>query len=576
MSDALAEDAAAALDGVLAHQGGPSIRDFLTDGSLTSLCAALSAMTGVDVHLRDEAGRRIVRGEQGTPWEVLEAEESGAVPAEADRVPLTLGGVRIGEIVVMPAETLSTPGTGRGHLLGVVRAVAATASEVVNDVVELRNRVKELDVLHRLSSLLATPTLTPESMLQASLDSALDVLGMDAGSIVLLPEDADGVIAGDLEQDVELKASRNLSRAWLDSPLPLSRGREFDRIVLTGSVLAVEDLLADRRVFHPQRCLAEGLRSFLSTAMLSGERPIGVIRLYAREPRRVSMPERQLLKSIGEQAAAAVQQARLVRVKKQERRIQRQLRLAGDVQSRMLPRRLPRVAGVDIAARSLPSAELAGDFYDVFALEEGSTRLGVVIGDVVGKGVAAGLMMSLVRASLRAYAQDSDNPAEVLTRTNKAMCRDTLDNEFATVWYGVLDTVSGELTYCSAGHEPPMVLRVPKDRPVDDTDVRPLGLGGLVLGVDPNQTYPLFRHRLEPGDVLFAYTDGLTDARNFNDEKFGWSRLVRAVLDALREDRAASAQHIVDQLMWALRRFAGLREQVDDETLVIIRWNPSA
>jgi sigma-B regulation protein RsbU (phosphoserine phosphatase) len=235
----------------------------------------------------------------------------------------------------------------------------------------------------------------------------------------------------------------------------------------------------------------------------------------------------------------------------------------------MLPTVLPGPPGVDIAARSEASTELAGDFYDAFMIEG---RVGLLVGDVVGKGVAAALMMSAVRASLRAYAHGSVEVDEVMTLTNEAMCRDTLDNEFATLWYGVLDPATGDLDYASAGHDPPFVVRVPTDRPVDETDVRPLGVGGLVLGVDPVQHYAAFRHRLEPGDVLIAYTDGLTDARTFDDEKFGWSRLLHSVIALLRDEPDASAERVLEHVMWDVRRYVGLREQVDDETMLVMRY----
>jgi len=552
---------------------GMSIRDFLTDGSLASLCAALTALTGVQVELRDEAGRNIVpEHDAGMPWRVLDLEDSREVPPDADRIPISLDGHGLGEIIVAGGEPVQRDGV-RQHLIAVARAVSAAAGEVVTEMVELQHRVKELGVLHQLSSLLASPSMTPDAMLDTALDAALDVFDLDAGSIVLLPDDADGVPASQDEADLVHKASRGLSRGWLENPLPLSRDRVFDRIVLGGDVLVIENLLDDLRVNQPERCEREGLASFFSTAMIVRNRPIGVIRLYARTPRRISPPERQLLRSIGEQAGTAVHQARLLRAEKQERRMQRQLRLASAVQHRMLPRRIPSFEGLDIAARSHPSAELAGDFYDLFDVHG---RLGIVIGDVVGKGVAAALLMSAVRASLRAHTHHTGSIDRVMGSVNRALTRDTLDNEFSTLWYGLVDPSTFELNFCSAGHEPPLIIHAPEGhRPTDD-DVRPLGAGGLVLGVDATHEYHAFTHRLEPGDVLLAHTDGVTDATSFEGERFGWSRMVGSVLAQLQEDPASGADAIVDRVLWDVRRFIGLAEQADDETLVALRVDPSA
>jgi sigma-B regulation protein RsbU (phosphoserine phosphatase) len=555
-----------------------SIHAFLTDGSLSRLCRELSGLTGLVVQLRDEAGRLIVPDDSAEPgangvaaaWRVLDLDESGDPPEGSETIPLEIEGQVIATLVMGPGQTVEGPGNPdatRAGTRAALELLAATGSELCRDVLDLRHRVKELSVLYRLSALLVARTPV-DTMLGAALDAALTALELDAGSIVLLPEDADGVAVSNDEADLVVKASSHLSNEWLHSPMPLSRGRLFDRITLNGEVLVVDDLLEDQRVMQPERCEAEGIRSFISAPMIVHERPIGLIRLYSRSLRRFSPTEVRLLRSIGEQAATAVHQARLLVTQKHERRMERQLRLASAVQHRMLPREVPSFPGIDVAARSLPSYELAGDFYDLF---EVGGALGVVVGDVVGKGVAAALLMSAVRASLRAHVENVYDLDDVLGRVNRAMCADTLDNEFATLWYGVLDPGTHRLTYTSAGHDPPFVVRRSPDRPASHDDVHPLAVGGLVLGIDPAQAYPKFVHDLRPGDVLIALTDGVADARNFENEKFGWNRIVESVLATINEKPDASAGHILEQVFWTVRQFVGLRRQVDDETLVVLR-----
>src|SRR6185369_7711707 len=195
---------------------------------------------------------------------------------------------------------------------------------------------------------------------------------------------------------------------------------------------------------------------------------------------------------------------RLLKLQERESRIQRQVQLAADVQQRMLPRRLPSLPRLDAAARYVPSFELGGDFYDFIELER---NLGIAIGDVVGKGIAAALLMSAVRASLRAHVQDIYHIDDVLSRVNAALCRDTLDNEFATLWYGVVDTEKLRFTYCSGGHEPPLVFRAVKGRPPAAADIDELSIGGMAVGIDPTQRYQRGTYDLHPGDVILAYTD---------------------------------------------------------------------
>ncbi|MEM1186052.1 MAG: GAF domain-containing SpoIIE family protein phosphatase [Planctomycetota bacterium] len=560
-------------DGRGGAHSGLSLTEFLTDGALAMLCSELAHLTGLGVELRDEGDRLIVplddAGPDGRLWRVLGEDESPPVAERSERAPLTIEGNVIATIVfdAMPDGDSEDTDEATERTRRVVELLASTGSELCRDVLELRHRVKELGVLYQLSSLLAARTPV-DSMLATALDAAIDALGLDAGAVVLLPDDADGVPVSDDETELRAIASSGLSDNWLKSPLPLSRGRLFDRVALDGEVLAVEDLWADARVLEPDQARAEGVRSFIVTPLLVRERPIGLIRLYSKSPRQFSESEKRLLRSIGEQSAAAVEQARLLIAQKHERRMERQLRLASEVQHRMLPRDLPALPGLDVAARSVPSYELAGDFYDLFDV---GGSLGVVVGDVVGKGVAAALLMSAVRASLRAHVENVYNIDDVLGRVNRAMCADTLDNEFATLWYGVVDPSSRQLTYASAGHDPPFVVRVRDGKPPTHESVHPLGVGGLVLGIDPEQEYHRFTHQLEAGDVLVALTDGITDARNFDNERFGWTRLVQSVIDTLNEDPSTDAARILDQVYWNLRRFAGLRNQVDDETLVVLR-----
>jgi len=551
--------------------GGLSLGQFLTDGSLARLCAGLSAMSGLNVELRDSAGVLIRPGHSVEQAFVLVAGAPGPA-AGAERAPLVVDGQEIGAIWVGPGAT-DLPG-GRAGLLENLHYLAAAASEVCAAIVERESRIHELDVLYRLTSSLVVASGV-DRVLDLALDSAIEVLGLAAGSIVLLPEDAtssEGALDPEGEGALRLAASRGLRADYVHSPVPLSRDRLFDRLALSGEVVTVEDVGEDARVLEPERVTGQGLHSFINAGLVFRGRPIGVMRLYGRSRRRFTDGEKRLLVSIGQQAALAVEQARLLRMQEEERRVARQLEIAADVQRRMLPSQMPEVPGVEVAARYVPSFELGGDFYDVFALDrEGRRQLGLTVGDVVGKGVAAALLMSAVRATLRAHA-DGDEPLSlVVERINQAMCRDTLEHEFATLWFGVLDPGPCRLHFTSAGHDPPMVIRVPTHRAPTVRDVDELLVGGMVIGIDPSQRYQVASYDLRPGDVLIAYSDGIPDARSFSDEKFGKVRLRDSLLAYLGERPEASAGDIADHVMWQMRQFSGLRRRVDDQTLVVLR-----
>jgi len=223
----------------------------------------------------------------------------------------------------------------------------------------------------------------------------------------------------------------------------------------------------------------------------------------------------------------------------------------------MMPAAPPQLPGLDIAALYVPCFELGGDFYDFIPLGEAS--LGLAIADVVGKGLPASLLMASVRAALRAHANDIYDLDEILRLVNRSMAMDMQSNEFVTLWYGVLDCKTRQLTYCNAGHEPPILIRHGK--------LRDLVAGGMVIGVQPDTTYEKEVLQLQKGDILWIYTDGVPDAMNFHGDKFGKARMRESLL----KYADLSAEQIARQMLWETRRFVGLNRRSDDTTIVVVK-----
>jgi sigma-B regulation protein RsbU (phosphoserine phosphatase) len=560
---------AAAGSATPAHSHRPSITDYLTDGSLARLVGQLSELTGVEIELRDARGWLITpAADPSHPWQVIDDGPEKACDPKNLYFPLKLSGDTIGSLVIRPG-TPTLCEQARDKLAAVVELLTNTSAELVGYEAEVRDRMHELQVLHKLGSMISRADGV-ERILSVALESALDVLGLDAGNIVLFKEDADGVLSQD-EADLQHVAWRNLSSEWLRDPRPVSKDRLFDKLAVKGEIVICEDLTTDPRILIIDRVHTEGLITAINAGLLFQAHPIGVIRLYAKSKRSFTEQDKRLLKSIADQAAVAIEQSRLLRLQQDRAKAQRQMELAADVQRRMLPRVAPTLPRLDVAAKYTPSLELGGDFYDLFEL---NGHLGIAIGDVSGKGVAAALLMSSVRASLRAYVQDLYDLDEVVARVNVAMCRDTHEREFSTLWYGVIDPAKLRLTYCSAGHEPPMVIRMPtrvSGRAPKETDIDELGIGGMAVGIDPHQRYQRGVFDLHSRDVLIAYTDGIIDARSFTNERFGRSRLRQSVLTILTTEPEASASRIAELIQWDVRKFAGLKTRFDDETMVVLR-----
>ena len=306
---------------------------------------------------------------------------------------------------------------------------------------------------------------------------------------------------------------------------------------------------------------SEGLYGGLAAPLAYRDRPSGVLRLFRRGAAPPSDEDSALLQTLAEQVSAAVQSARLAEEGRRARQTQRHLQLARDIQRRMLPEDLPSHPTLDVAAKYVPCFDLGGDFYDLFEVDG---RFALVIGDVVGKGVPAALLMASVRSMFRAFSRTSRAPDRVMEQVNAALAGDTLPNEFATAFVAFIDPESLEMTYCNGGHDPP-VLVAPDGRLLE------LSVGGPLIGVSTEFGYVAERLVLDPGDTFVGYSDGVPDAMNFDAEKFGRARLHQAVRDQIAMDAASASAAIASHVVWEMRRFAGLNTDTDDVTVVALR-----
>lgn len=237
----------------------------------------------------------------------------------------------------------------------------------------------------------------------------------------------------------------------------------------------------------------------------------------------------------------------------------RELALAGQVQASFLPSKLPSIPGWDLAVTLKPARETSGDFYDVHLMADG--KLGLLVADVVDKGVGAALYMALSWALIRAYtAEYPARPDLVLSAVNRRILADTSGDQFLTAFYGVVEPGTGNLTYCNAGHYPPHILRRG-----DGRTHRTLPRTGMLLGVEPDEKWNQASVTLAPGDVLVLYTDGILDAEDAAGAFFGTERL----LSTLWANLDHSAQGIQQALMDAVAEFTNGAVQSDDIALVV-------
>ena len=238
--------------------------------------------------------------------------------------------------------------------------------------------------------------------------------------------------------------------------------------------------------------------------------------------------------------------------------VEQELRVARSIQQALLPKDLPQLEGWKISPHYQPAREVGGDFYDFFELPNG--HVGLVIGDATGHGMPAALVMATARSMLRAVAQASESPGDVLARVNDPLVMDIPPNMFVTCFYAILDPSSGRLVYANAGHDLPYVWR-------GGDNVQELRARGMPLGLMPGMSYEEQEIILEAGDCTLFYSDGLVEAHDpHRREMFGFPRLRELVAEH------AQKESLMDSLLEELYSFVGEGwEQEDDITLVTLR-----
>lgn len=412
---------------------------------------------------------------------------------------------------------------------------------------QLRQRINELTAVYNVSMLMAD-VRDLNTLLHRTVELVAEIMHVKAVSLRLVALDRDELV---------IKAVFNLSQQYLDKgAIRMSQAAIDNEALGTAGYCYVRNLATDPRTLYPQEAIREGIVSMVSAGMRYKGKPIGVLRVYTAEEQHFGQLRIDLLKAVAAQAAAAIVNTRLLEDTLQSERLAEQVKMAAEVQHRLVPQQPPIVPTLDLASVYVPCFELGGDFLDFISLPD--ENLGLVVADVAGKGVPASLIMASVRAALRAQVDNHYYLYEVLRRVNTMVCRDTEPSEFVTLLYGVIDTRNRRFTYCNAGHPPAMLLR--------DGAVSELPNTNLVLGVDPAEAYTQSLVELRSGDVLLLYTDGLAEAMTFDNEMFGTKRIMEALAQG-----GASAHHIAQNVRWCMQRFVGLHKQTDDITMIVAK-----
>lgn len=314
---------------------------------------------------------------------------------------------------------------------------------------------------------------------------------------------------------------------------------------------------------EPPPDLLPGARHLLGVPIAYERSPRGMLVVGDKESRRGVGPflpgDRRTLGLFANQAAIALENVRLHLRALEQERLEREMHVAAEIQRQILPKGAPQVPGFQLVGWNRPARQVGGDYYDMFPAQDG--KVGLVVGDVSGKGIPAALMVSTLHSALRLLVDQTGIGAGLLERLNRHIQESSTPNKFITMLVAELDPANGRLRYVNAGHNPGLLLR-------RDGQVEELNAGGVPLGLLLGSRYQEREVALGPGDFLCLYSDGITEAESVDDEEFGTDRLVD-LLRAYREN--PSLQEALEAIQRAVGEFSQGRPQHDDETLLLLR-----
>ncbi len=267
----------------------------------------------------------------------------------------------------------------------------------------------------------------------------------------------------------------------------------------------------------------------------------------------------EFLTTLGNQAMTTLENARLFKETLEKQRMEDDLRIAKNMQQRLLPSTIEQPEGYEIKGINIPSREVGGDYYDVIQIDKHS--YGIVIADVSGKGAGAALLMSNLQAGLRALVGGDLGLAAIISRLNRLIYDNTDLEKYITFFYGILNTKTHTFTFCNAGHNPPYLINA-------KGSIQELKTGGIVLGMMQDAAYETETIELHKEDTIVMYTDGITEAMNAQEDEFGELRLQ----EIIKENKKESAEHIIEVISSDVKNYTGNTLQSDDITMVVVKF----
>jgi sigma-B regulation protein RsbU (phosphoserine phosphatase) len=377
---------------------------------------------------------------------------------------------------------------------------------------------------------------------------------------LLLPDDED-------EEQLLFRAAAG----WHDDPVAAQRRIPTNKQSRVGRVfLSQRPLTAAVNIQTPvspmeKWAAGEGFQAIAAVPLVVEADSVGVMAVHSREEREFDADDLRFLQLMANQAAMALEARRLQHEELQLLRVERELSVGREIQRSLLPVRRPVIEGWQLAASYQAAREVGGDFYDFFPVTEDKRQWNLIIADVADKGVPSALYMVLSRTAIRNASDPDRLPADTLQLANRYMLADTQADILVSALCGRLFADNGRFVYSNAGHNYPLWWQAANCEVVELTD------HGLIMGVRPNLGLTDYEVRLEPGDALVMYTDGVTESLNPAHEEYGVERFVGMLTDSLRANPNAGAETIAETILNSVADFVDGAAQADDITLLVIK-----
>lgn len=418
-------------------------------------------------------------------------------------------------------------------------------------------KTTEVSSLHALSKLV-NQLFDFDELVDSVTSMTLQVCEAQSCWLELIHYADDPAVAGSYR--VEIVGMKNISEEEVRLLGSAGETTMRDLALQQRTPLVIDDLQSDPRLKEIKK---SGVKagSLVVVPLRSQSGPLGILYATKESDHGFFTDDVDVISAFADQASVAIENSRLIKKSIERERLLREMMVAQEMQRKLLPQTLPQFDTLEIDAISTPALEVGGDYYDFLQLDD--TRLGVIVGDVSGKGISAAFYMSEVKGIFQALGRLYFSPREFMIKANEALAGSIDKHSFISLIYAVIDITTGRLTLSRAGHCP--MVHVSGD---SVTYVRPLGMG---LGLSRDSTFSSTMEEqtliLKDGDVCVFYTDGVTEARRESDE-FGYERL----LDAVVQHRHKSAAGLKEELLKLVHTHVNGASSDDDLTVVVMKW----